>query len=113
MADLRNPTVLYAKGLLFLAIGLLAAIGLLVEHASIRTFILLALCVWGFARAYYFAFYVIEHYIDGGYRFAGLVDFARYVAARRKRITSPSARPGPAPQYPAAAVAPDAAENVP
>jgi hypothetical protein len=33
------------------------------------------LSIWSFARAYYFAFYVIEHYVDGSYRFAGLGDF--------------------------------------
>ncbi len=31
------------------------------------------------APAYYFAFYVIEHYVDPGYRFAGLWSFVRYV----------------------------------
>jgi hypothetical protein len=33
------------------------------------------LSIWCFARAYYFAFYVIEHYVDGSYRYAGLGDF--------------------------------------
>lgn len=34
--------------------------------------------IWAFCRAYYFAFYVIEHYVDPHYRFAGLVDFLYY-----------------------------------
>jgi hypothetical protein len=45
--------------------------------------LLLALTIWCFARAYYFAFYVIQHYVDPGYRFAGLADFARYVLRKR------------------------------
>ena len=45
---------------------------------------LLALTVWCFARAYYFAFYVVQHWIDPGYRFAGLFDFAVYLL-RKKR----------------------------
>ena len=39
----------------------------------------LAICVWCFARFYYFAFYVIEHYTDPGYRFAGLWSFVQYM----------------------------------
>ena len=45
---------------------------------------LLATCSWAFCRAYYFAFYVIEHYADPGYKFAGLVDFAKYLFKRQK-----------------------------
>jgi len=43
----------------------------------------LALAVWAFCRAYYFAFYVIEHYADPGYRFAGLMSFIGYALRRR------------------------------
>jgi hypothetical protein len=32
---------------------------------------------WGFCRAYYFAVYVIEHYIDPGRKYAGLIDFVK------------------------------------
>ena len=42
------------------------------------------LMIWAFARAYYFAFYVIEHYIDPLHRFSGLLDFLRYVVCRRR-----------------------------
>ena len=35
----------------------------------------LALTIWAFCRAYYFAFYVIEHYVDPGFKYAGLWDF--------------------------------------
>lgn len=83
MGNLRSPRVLYLKGLLFLCLGLLAAVLLLAEHPSLRTAALLAMAVWAFARAYYFAFYVVEHYIDPGFRYEGLFAFVRYLIRRR------------------------------
>lgn len=32
----------------------------------------------------YFAFYVVEHYIDPGYKYAGLLSFLRYLTRRTK-----------------------------
>jgi hypothetical protein len=81
--EITNPRVLYAKGMLFLTTGVLAALLLVQERPTLKVMALLALCVWCFARAYYFAFYVIEHYIDPQFRFAGLIDFARYVLRSR------------------------------
>jgi hypothetical protein len=46
---------------------------------------LLGLAIWCSARFYYFAFYVIEHYVDGQYRFAGLWSFACYVLSRSRK----------------------------
>jgi hypothetical protein len=46
--------------------------------------LLLAVAIWCFARAYYFAFYVIEHYVDDSYRFSGLWSFALYLMRRKK-----------------------------
>ena len=45
--------------------------------ASLKIIGLLAVAIWAFCRAYYFAFYVIDHYIDPSQRYAGLVDFLR------------------------------------
>src|SRR5688572_28209735 len=81
--DITSPRLLYAKGLLFLLTGVLAGTLLVLEHPTLKVALLLALAIWCFARAYYFAFYVIQHYVDPGYRFAGLFDFARYVARKR------------------------------
>ena len=83
--DLKNPRLLYLKAGLFLIGGLLSATLLLVEMLTLKNIVLLALTVWCFSRAYYFAFYVIQHYADPGYRFAGLVDFARYALRKRGR----------------------------
>ena len=80
--DLKTPTAIYGKGFAFLMIGATAAILILMETPSFKVGLLLTICVWAFCRFYYFAFYVIEHYVDGRYRFAGLVDFARYLIGR-------------------------------
>lgn len=85
MRDLTSPRVMAIKAGLFVATGVLASAGLLLELPTLRTAVLLSLAIWGFCRAYYFAFYVVEHYIDPGYRFAGLWDFAMYVLTRRRR----------------------------
>ena len=82
MGDLKNPRLIYAKGFLFLLAGLLAGAIVIAESPTLGTAAMLALCVWCFARFYYFAFYVIEHYVDPSYRFAGLVSFARYLISR-------------------------------
>lgn len=84
MKDLTDPRWIKFKGVLFLGIALLASVLLLRERPTLRVGLLLAIAVWGFCRAYYFAFYVIEHYVDPTYRFSGLWSFAWYLFSRRK-----------------------------
>ncbi|HEY7115199.1 MAG TPA: hypothetical protein VH475_01360 [Tepidisphaeraceae bacterium] len=84
MSDLRNPRLIYAKGICFLLGGGLSAWILILDRPTLKTALLLSLCVWCFARFYYFAFYVIQHYVDPTYRFAGLWSFARYLFRRRR-----------------------------
>jgi hypothetical protein len=81
--DIKNPKLLYLKGGLFVVAGLLASVGILLLAPSLRIAALLAIAIWCFARAYYFAFYVIEHYVDPAYRFAGLWSFVRFTVKRR------------------------------
>ncbi len=83
MRDLHNPTAMWIKAGLFLAIAVGSAVLLLLELGSLRGALLLALTVWGFCRAYYFAFYVLEKYIDPSYRFSGLISVVRYLIRRR------------------------------
>jgi hypothetical protein len=83
MGDLKNPKLIYAKGMLFLLSGIAAAALILVESPHLRTAFLLAVSIWCFARAYYFAFYVIEKYVDPSFKFAGLGAFAMYVIRQR------------------------------
>jgi hypothetical protein len=82
--DIKNPKLLYLKGGLFVIGGLLASAGILLIVPSLRIAALLAIAIWCFARAYYFAFYVIEHYVDTTYRFAGLWSFIRYALKRSR-----------------------------
>ena len=79
MGDLKNAKLIYAKGFLFLLSGVIAASLVLVEMPTLKITLLLAISIWCFCRAYYFAFYVIEHYVDGDYKFAGLGSFVRYL----------------------------------
>lgn len=81
--DITHPRLMYAKGALFLVAGAMAGGLLIAEAPSLRVALLLTLTVWCFARAYYFAFYVIEHYIDRDFRFAGLTSVAQYLWRRR------------------------------
>jgi len=78
MGDLTNPKVIKLKGVLFLVTGVLASALLLMESPTLRTAVLLVIAIWSFCRFYYFAFYVIQHYVDPGFRFAGLGAFLRY-----------------------------------
>jgi hypothetical protein len=85
MTDITNPKLLWAKGGLFLGLGVLAAALLIAEAPSFKVAALLAVSVWAFCRAYYFAFYVIERYVDSGYRFSGLGSVLRYVLRERAK----------------------------
>ena len=85
MKDITSPGWIKFKGILFLVVGLCSAGVLLAEYPKVNVAILLAITVWCFCRFYYFAFYVIEKYVDPSYRFSGLWSFARYLVARRQR----------------------------
>lgn len=85
MSDITSPRLLYVKGLLFVVLAAASGALLLWTSPSLRGLALLLICVWASCRAYYFAFYVVEHYVDPGFRFAGLADFARYAWRRRMK----------------------------
>jgi len=84
MKDLSNPFWIKLKGLLFLLIGIAATVLLFLDSPTLRTAILLVLAIWSFCRFYYFAFYVIEKYVDPGYKFSGLISFARHLFQSRR-----------------------------
>jgi len=84
MSDLKNPRWMYVKAGLFVLGGFLGGASLLLDNPSWKNAALLALTVWCFARAYSFAFYVIERWIDPGFRFSGLFDFALWLARGRR-----------------------------
>jgi len=87
MRDLTDPFWIKLKGLLFLVVGLSTSALLVLAHPTIKTALLLMLSIWSFCRFYYFAFYVIQHYVDSTYRFSGLVALFGYcVSKNRKKI---------------------------
>jgi hypothetical protein len=89
MTDIRDPRLLWLKFGLFIVLGVLASGTALVLYPSFQLAGLLAVAIWAFCRAYYFAFYVIERYIDPSYRFAGLTSMIRY-ALRNRNNSDPS-----------------------
>jgi hypothetical protein len=86
--DLKNPKWMYAKACMFVLLGSVSFALVLVAQPSLGTAVLLLLMIWAFCRAYYFAFYVIERYVDSGYRFSGLLDFLKYLVRKKKSPTS-------------------------
>jgi hypothetical protein len=82
MRDLTNPAWIKLKGILFLVIGILSSALLIIESPTWRVAALLVIAIWCFCRFYYFAFYVIEHYVDPRYRFSGLWSFFGYLISK-------------------------------
>jgi len=85
MKDLTSARWIKVKGILFLLLGILAATLLVLESPSWKIVGLLALTIWCFCRFYYFAFYVIEKYVDPSYRFSGLWSFVEYWLHNRRK----------------------------
>ena len=85
MKDLKDARFMCLKAWLFLVIGIVTFALLILETQTIRNATLFCLMIWAFCRAYYFAFYVIEHYVVGKYRYAGLVDFLKARLIQRRR----------------------------
>lgn len=85
MKDLNDPHWIKFKGVLFLIVGVMAAVLLMVESPTFKTALLLIITVWCFCRAYYFAFYVIEKYVDPSFRFSGLGSALPYLCTRQRR----------------------------
>jgi hypothetical protein len=84
VADLKNRRVIIFKGLLFLMLGIFAGTWLIASIFSFRNLFLLGVTIWAFCRAYYFVFYVLEHYVDGRYKYRGLFDAAKHLWRRPK-----------------------------
>lgn len=82
--DLSDPRWMCLKAALLLTIGITSSALILLEVPQWRIAALVALAIWSFARCYYFAFYVIERYIDPSYRFAGLGSALLFLVRRRR-----------------------------
>lgn len=85
MKDLTSAAWIKAKGMLFLFLGVLSSILLFLERPTPRVVALLLIAAWSFCRFYYFAFYVLERYVDPTYRFSGLISLAAYLLRSPRR----------------------------
>jgi hypothetical protein len=85
MKDLTDPRWIKFKGVLFLVVGLFASTLLILEVPTLKVALLLVIAIWCFARAYYFAFYVIEKYVDPGFRYSGLWSALKYLSRRPRK----------------------------
>jgi len=74
---------MWLKAALLLAIGITASVLLILEIGTLKGALLLALSIWAFCRIYYFAFYVVEKYIDPGFRFSGLISVLSYLVTKK------------------------------
>lgn len=83
MREIRDPRLLYLKAALFVLAGGLSAVLLFAPDPTVLRAFLLATLAWSAARAYYFAFYVLERYVDPSIRFAGLTALARALLTGR------------------------------
>jgi hypothetical protein len=83
MRDLQSGRAMWTKAILFLLIGTISSTLILIEMPSLRIALLLGLAIWSFCRAYYFAFYVIERYLDPTFRYSGLFSVIRHLLSRK------------------------------
>jgi hypothetical protein len=93
--DLQDSKWMYAKAVMFVIIGVICFALVWARNPTWQTVLLLLIMIWAFARAYYFAFYVIEKYVDPGYRFSGILSFLRYCLWSKdwKRTAFPKRKP--------------------
>lgn len=82
MSDIKDPRLLWAKGLLFLGLAALAGWMIWIKIPDWETILVLAIFAWACSRAYYFAFYVIEKYADPNFRYSGLLSLLGYIKAK-------------------------------
>jgi hypothetical protein len=81
MRELRDVRWIKLKAALFVCAGVLAVALLITDRPTLREIFLLVVVIWAFCRAYYFAFYVLERYVDPSYKFSGLASLVRHFAA--------------------------------
>ena len=90
MGDLKSARLIYLKGFLFLFGTIVSTALLIAEKPTLKVSFLVLIAVWFAARFYYFVFYVIEHYVDSEYKFAGIWAFIQYLYRQRKQRQNPS-----------------------
>ncbi len=83
MRDLKSTRWMWIKAGLFAVIALVSSALILIQDPDWHILLLLAAAIWAFCRIYYFAFYVIEKYIDPSFKFSGLFSVVRYLWKKR------------------------------
>jgi hypothetical protein len=93
--DIASPRLLLFKFSLFNVLGALAALLVVLRTGDLQTLLLLVVCVWAYARAYYFCFYVVERYVDGNVPYSGIIAAVRaaWAAARSPRVVEKRSLP--------------------
>lgn len=83
---MRNltPRWMLIKAGLFVVLAVLAAAILIAACPSWTTVACTLVVAWASSRAYYFAFYVVQHYVDPSYRFSGLGSFVLWLHQQRR-----------------------------
>ncbi|MEO0796550.1 MAG: hypothetical protein AAFX93_15375 [Verrucomicrobiota bacterium] len=85
LSDDLPPRWIIIKGGLFALILLIASVLVVIDQRMwIRAFLVL-IVIWSSARLYYFCFYVIEKYVDGDYKFAGVWSAIRFLWRKRRK----------------------------
>ena len=84
LKDINKVWLLYLKAFLLFLTGFISSILIVLLNLNFKTIVLLLFAIWGFCRAYYFAFYVIQHHVDPTYKFSGLIDFVKYSIKKGK-----------------------------
>ncbi|HYG25213.1 MAG TPA: hypothetical protein VEH04_20785 [Verrucomicrobiae bacterium] len=88
-ADLKSTRLMWLKAILFIAIALIGSAVILIQNPEAGTAVILALTIWASCRAYYFAFYVLERYVDPSFRYSGLGSLLRYLTKTKARSHLP------------------------
>ena len=89
MKDLKDPRLIKLKALLFVVLALLASAVLLLRTPELTSALLLAVALWAACRAYYFAFYVLQRYVDPSFRYSGLFSLLRAVFSKKDSLKLP------------------------
>lgn len=76
---------IFVKAGLFVLLALLAAAILVLQQPTWTTAGCALALGWASARAYYFVFHVVQHWVDPEFRFRGLVEFVVWWRNRRRR----------------------------
>lgn len=77
---------MWLKAWMFPFIGIVTFTPLMLENPGVRNGLPLRLTIWAFCRVYYFAFQVIERYVDPEFRDAGWVDFVNQRLDRLPKV---------------------------